>query len=1201
MTISREKKMKKILLSTVSLMMLGIRADLERGMLILNQDTTEFQARMPAEKMTEEGAKEYFDLVNIGKNTHFFINPNAHTAYYDSKVWDTCYRTDPELETPSKPQVTNTKLLMERGVDYVQIWIDRSRQKGISPWLSQRMNDIHSIGGRSTSNTSTFWLKHPEYRRVPGFDKKGGYPWEPAALDFQHKAVRDRALALAREMLGRWDVDGFECDWQRFPHHLSPEIEKRGDGAKYLTMYMREMRKLVDEFSAKRGKKILLGVRVASRMAMAKNLGTDAVSWAKEGLVDWVVSGAFFNTNDSGLECEEFRTALSAANPMVKFIVSFDRSGIMLDPYDFRLRGANRAQCAGFFERMYAEGVRDFYGFNFFRYNPGDQSMRFVQKDGIPGEAAVRAEARSYPFTYSDSVPAGMTSPNKLPVKLDKKAVFNLKIGKVGEPSEVYLQIAFDGKVDPSLPETVRLNGIKAVKRMPADIKGWLSPRNPHLVPTLACRLYFPVSALKDKVNKISVGTAEGVRVRALELFLGAKAAKGAVAKVANRTLTVSPKGMTPHAAIETIRAAKAKGDASRWTVRVKRGWYVLDETLVFRPEDSGTPDAPVRWIGEKGAVFTGAGRIGPWKVGKDGVWAADIPKGADGKPIHFEQLWINGRRAQRARIPNKGFLSCASAKVTPFKDAAGRALDRREAVFTNKAEIAALAAMSPEELAMAQQFSICYWSEARRTIKSVDAKTMTTVVEGIGNGGGWCKWTKDSLFYFENVRAGFDAPGEWFYDVKDGKVKYIPRSGERVDKVVAITSLSKLSRLADFRGEPSKGRFVTDISFENIEFNGSDPTGGANGPTQSRYFQAAMESDGCVSQTGTRRVDFRKCAFRRTGNYGMRFYDGCQSNRVSRCVFEDLGAGGIWIGSSAARGIPPPGESMTRRIIEKKGPMSTAFITVEDCVIRDGGRFNPEGIGVVVAHASDVTLTHNEICNFNYSGIEIGWTWGYAGSPTQRVRVTFNRIHDLGGAGMTDMGGVYCNGTGFGTRITDNVIYNVTAHSYGGWGLYTDEGSEGILFERNLVWNSDDGGFHQHYGTGNLIRNNIFAFNRRTGAVRMTTVRYGDMPGAYDFVNNIVYVKGSPLVGKLKSAGEYTLRGVWAGNLWWDAAGKPDLDGKDWEGWKKSGQEICGQYADPMFVDPDKLDFRLKPGSPALALGFKPFDWSTAGVRPEK
>ena len=1168
-------------------------AGLERGVLALNQDDSRFQQRYPADKMTAEGAKEYFDLVNVGKNTHFFICANAHTAMFDSKVWDTCYRADPDLPTATNALAQNTKLLVDRGVDRVQIWIDRSREKGISPWLTQRMNDIHSIGRRDTCHTSSFWLKHPECRRVPGFDKKGEYPWEPPALDYQHKAVRDRSLALAREMLERWDVDGIECDWQRFPHHLSPEIEKRGDGAKYITEYMREMRRLVDEMSRKRGRKILLGARVCSRMAAAKGLGTDAVAWAKEGLVDWVTSGAFFTTNDWGLECEEFRTALAAANPNVRFLVSFDHAGVMLDPVDYNLVNATRAECAGYFERMYAEGVRDFYVFNFFEYRPGDPSQRFVQGDGIPNEDALRAEARAYPLTFCDSVPEGMSNGRMVPAKLNDRAVFRVKIGKVGEPGEAHVNMAFTKALDPSVLDNVALNGKKTSGWTAVDPVSWLRrPRHAHLGPKFSYRFDFPVSALKDGFNEIAIGPAPDVYVRAVELFLGAKASR--------RELTVEPGGLTPKAALATIRKAKAAGDASAWTINVKKGIYVLDETLAFTPKDSGTPSAPIRWIGEKGAVFSGEGKIGPWRADGSGAWEADIPKSRDGKPVHFEQLWMNGRRAQRARIPDKGFLHCASATGKPFKDAAGNTRYRIETVFTNKAEMAKLEALSADELPFAQQFVICHWSEARLVLRDYDARQMSTSTEIGWKLQGWNNWSGKTLFYFENVRAGLDAPGEWFYDAKAGKVRYLPLPGETPEKAIAVTSLGKLSRLVDFRGEPAKGRFVTDISFEGIEFAYSDPTGGVAGPTESRHYQAAMQSDGCVSQTGTRNVDFIRCAFRHTGNYGMRFYDGCQSNRVSRCLFEDIGAGGIWIGSSDSRAIPPPGEQLTRRIIEGKGPMSTGFITVEDCVIRNGGRFNPEGIGVVVAHASDVTITHNDIYGFNYSGVEVGWTWGYGGSVTQRIRVTFNRIHDLGGAGLSDMGGVYSNGTGFGTRITDNVIYNVTAFDYGGWGLYTDEGSEGIVFERNLVWNTDDGGFHQHYGTGNLVRNNIFALNRRTGAVRMSKVRQKDMPGAFDFVNNIVYVKGSPLVDTLPSPGEYTLRGVWAGNLWWDAAGKPMLDDKDWDGWKKCGQEVCGRYADPGFVDPDKLDFHLKPDSPALALGFKPFDWSSAGVRPK-
>ena len=80
-----------------------------------------------------------------------------------------------------------------------------------------------------------------------------------------------------------------------------------------------------------------------------------------------------------------------------------------------------------------------------------------------------------------------------------------------------------------------------------------------------------------------------------------------------------------------------------------------------------------------------------------------------------------------------------------------------------------------------------------------------------------------------------------------------------------------------------------------------------------------------------------------------------------------------------------------------------------------------------------------------------------------------------------------YCAtlGTAFGTRVTDNVIYNVSSRTYGGWGLYADEGSEGIVFARNLVYNTHDGGFHQHYGAGNTVQNNVFAWNEQNGVIR--------------------------------------------------------------------------------------------------------------------
>ena len=78
--------------------------------------------------------------------------------------------------------------------------------------------------------------------------------------------------------------------------------------------------------------------------------------------------------------------------------------------------------------------------------------------------------------------------------------------------------------------------------------------------------------------------------------------------------LVVAPGCLTPQGALEKIRAAKTAGDASAWTVRVKPGVYVLDRTLLFTPADSGTPQAPVTWIGEKGAVISGGAPLAGWK-----------------------------------------------------------------------------------------------------------------------------------------------------------------------------------------------------------------------------------------------------------------------------------------------------------------------------------------------------------------------------------------------------------------------------------------------------------------------------------------------------------------------------------------------------------------------------------------------------------
>ena len=655
------------------------------------------------------------------------------------------------------------------------------------------------------------------------------------------------------------------------------------------------------------------------------------------------------------------------------------------------------------------------------------------------------------------------------------------------------------------------------------------------------------------------------------------------------REIVVSSGGLSPAQALEQIRVAKGRGDKSAWTVRVKPGHYALKRTLVFTPADSGTPEAPVTWIGEGNAVLAGGEILKGWSDEGNGVWSASLPRTPDGQPAHFEQLWVNGRRADRARLPNKGHFRVPKSSCAADPSVKGRFVER---VTITNAEIAVLGRLAKEELSAAQMCVVHKWSFARRILRGFDAATGTVETWSPEQLVAWQVWDdKETLVHFENVRSAFDAPGEWFHDARAGRVLYRPRPGEDMTRVRVVAPNSKLSRLVEFRGEPDKDAYVHDIVFRNISFAYSDATGRQE-PTESWQMQAASGCDGTVMAEGVRRISFDGCRVRHTGNYAMRFNDGCTSNTVVNCMLEDLGVGGVWMGAS--RGYVRDGEKLTRRVIRNLAPRSTAFNVIDNCAIRRGGRFNPEGTGIAFTHVSDSKVVHCEIHDIYYTGVSVGWNWGFAGSVAQRNEIAFNRIHDLGKGVMSDMGGVYTLGTSFGTTVHDNVIHDVNSFSYGGWGLYCDEGSEGIVMERNLVWNTTDGGFHQHYGVDNVIRNNIFAWNKMNGAIRTCHFLVRDIPCSLHFVNNIVIVGTSPLVGR----GPCSVAGIWANNLWWNAVTSPELDGLDWARWAACGKETGGRYADPQFVNAFAYDFRLKPTSPAFALGFKIWDFTQSGLR---
>ena len=126
----------------------------------------------------------------------------------------------------------------------------------------------------------------------------------------------------------------------------------------------------------------------------------------------------------------------------------------------------------------------------------------------------------------------------------------------------------------------------------------------------------------------------------------------------------------TPAEAQKALRTRMSAGERGGWTVSLAAGEYPISESFTFTPDDSGLPDAPVVWRGptDGSAKIVGACELKGWRVRPDGRWETDVP--IKNMPrfqiaVWFEQLYVNGRRAKRARYPNEGFMQAKGAKPT--------------------------------------------------------------------------------------------------------------------------------------------------------------------------------------------------------------------------------------------------------------------------------------------------------------------------------------------------------------------------------------------------------------------------------------------------------------------------------------------------------------------------------------------------------
>jgi hypothetical protein len=688
-------------------------------------------------------------------------------------------------------------------------------------------------------------------------------------------------------------------------------------------------------------------------------------------------------------------------------------------------------------------------------------------------------------------------------------------------------------------------------------------------------------------------------------------------------------------------------------TVLVRGGTYYLDEPLEFGPQDSGLAKGPVTYAAYPRELVTisGGRRLEcDWQPYKNGIMMCQLPQVKFGG-FTFDQLFINEKRQIRARVPNhdpsdpknySGYIRAAgplpdnipNPNLDPNADMTFSSGAPR-GVFFDPATFSKEHWEKPAE-AIIHIYQAMYWGNLQWQIKDIDWEEN---ILWFGDGGQQmgAKWHKDpcrvderSFFFIENVFEELDAPGEWYLDKGTATLHYLPP--DDVDLDTAVVKVPVLERLIEFVG--TQNQPVQHLTLRGFRFAHTRTTflETYEVPSLSDW---AIHRGGAITLQGARHCTIQDCFFDAVGGNAIFMNEHNRGNLVTGCKITESGDSAICFVGSLERTVGS----------QRNFPYECSAV---NNLIHDCGAFGKQIAGVYISRAKRIRVAHNEIYNMPRAGICIGdGTWGGHIVENNYLYETCRETGDHGPFNSWGRDKYWCLGQSHlpytthrshdaGLVKIDAMEPVIMRHNFfketSSWGVDLDDGASNYEIYNNLcvgvsmklregayrtIYNNIwvNGANSPCFHVGN--ENNHDRFFRNITVMSVKDMKPEDdlnfeMGAAFGEIYTLIAPPThTPWLEEIdhncfySDLGEFVARATTRSKGrfvedWGAAEHQMEAHKYSLEEWQALGFDQHSIFADPLFVDPENGDYRLRPESPALKLGFENFDMDNFGLTTE-